>query len=65
MISPNPGNLAAGSDPNKMPMSGWAVRQFITEALKRTKDNPTSWVVSPIPLQYQMLGGESKQMAPV
>lgn len=65
MISPPPQNLAAGNDPNKMPISGWAVRQFIQEALTKTKDNPTTWVVSPFPLQYQMLGGEAKSMAPV
>lgn len=65
MISPPPQNLAAGNDPNKMPISGWAVRQFIQEAISKVKDNPTTWVVSPFPLQYQMLGGQAKAMAPV
>ena len=31
----------------------------------RAKDNPTTWVISPVPVQYQLLGGEAKQLAPV
>ena len=66
LISPPPNSLSAGGqDPNKMPISGWAVRQFVQEAISKVKDNPTTWVVSPMPLQYQMLGGEAKSMAPV
>lgn len=65
MISPPPQNLAAGNDPNKMPISGWAVRQFIQQAITKVKDNPSTWVVSPFPLQYQMLGGQAKAMTPV
>lgn len=35
------------------------------QSLKQVKENPTTWIISPIPVQYQMLGGEAKQLAPV
>ena len=66
MISPQPGNLKAGiDDPNRMPISGYQFKSFMQESLRRVKENPTTWIVSPVPVQYQMLGGEAKQMAPV
>ena len=66
LLSPQPQNLKAGiDDPNRMPMSGAVFRSFMQESLKRVKENPTTWIVSPVPVQYQMLGGEAKNLAPV
>lgn len=66
LLSPQPANLKAGiDDPNRMPISGAMFRQFMQESLKKVKENPTTWIVSPVPVQYQMLGGEAKQLAPV
>lgn len=66
VLSPAPANLKAGvDDPNRMPMSGAVFRSFMQESLKKVKENPTTWIVSPVPVNYQMLGGEAKQLAPV
>jgi hypothetical protein len=66
LISPQPANLKAGiDDPNRSPMSGSMFAAFMQESLKKVKENPTTWIVSPVPVQYQMLGGEAKQMTPV
>lgn len=66
MISPPPQNLMAGNDTLRQnPISGHVVKNFIMEAIKGVRQNPTQWVVSPFPLQYQMLGGQAKQLAPV
>lgn len=66
IISPDAANLKAGvDDPNRMPMSGAAFRGFIQSSLNKVKSNPSSWIISPVPVQYQMLGGEAKQLAPV
>lgn len=66
VISPDAANLKAGdNDPNRMPMSGATFRSFIQQSLRSVKENPTTWIVSPVPVQYQMLGGEAKQLAPV
>lgn len=66
IISPDAANLKAGvDDPNRMPMSGATFRNFVTSSLKRIKNNPSSWIVSPVPVQYQLLGGEAKELAPV
>ena len=66
MLSPSPQNLQAGvTDPNRMSISGDTFRRFIQDSLGKVKENPTTWIVSPVPVQYQMLGGEAKQLAPV
>lgn len=65
VLSPQAANLGAGTDPNRMPMSGAMFRSFMQESLKQVKENPTTWIVSPVPVAYQMLGGEAKQLAPV
>lgn len=66
VLSPQPQNLKAGmDDPNRMPMSGATFRNFVNASLKQVKENPTTWIISPVPIQYQMLGGEGKQLAPV
>lgn len=66
MISPPAQNLKAGSDPNRATtLNGYMMKQFIMDAIKGIRDNQTQWITSPIPLNYQMIGGQAKQMAPV
>jgi hypothetical protein len=65
MISPPPQSLQAGQDGLRQPISGHAVKNFIFDIIKGIRNNPSQWVASPFPLQYQMLGGEAKQLAPV
>lgn len=66
IVSPQPQNLQAGiQDPNRAPISGNMFRSFIESSLKRVKENPTTWIVSPVPVQYQLIGGEGKELAPV
>jgi hypothetical protein len=57
MISPPTQQLLAGQDNLRQPISGHAVKNFIMEAIKGIRENPSQWVVSPFPLNYQMLGG--------
>ena len=65
IVSPDANNLKAGvDDPNRMPMSGATFRNFMTSALKRVKSNPTSWIVSPVPVNYQLVGGDAKALTP-
>lgn len=65
IVSPDANNLKAGvDDPNRMPMSGATFRTFMQSALKRVKSNPTTWVVSPIPVNYQAVGGDAKALTP-
>ena len=66
LISPPPQNLMAGNDTlRQQPLSGYQMKQFIFDAIKGVRQNASQWVVSPVPLNYQMLGGEAKQLAPV
>lgn len=66
MISPPPQNLIAGNDTLRgNPISGYQIKNFIYDAIKGVRENATQWVVSPFPLQYQMMGGQAKQLAPV
>lgn len=65
MLSPAPQLLQAGADPNRNPISGDFFRSVMTKAVKSATANPTTWVVTPFPVQYQMVGGQAKQMAPV
>lgn len=66
MLCPQPSNLKAGiDDPNRMPVSGAQFRSFMQDSVKRVRENPTTWIISPVPVQYQMLGGEAKNLAPV
>jgi len=66
IISPQPQNLTAGVDVNRSaPLAGHMFRSFLQDSLARAKDNPTTWIISPVPVQYQLLGGEAKQLAPV
>lgn len=65
LISPPTQQLLAGQDNLRQPISGHAVKNFIMQAIKGIRQNPSQWVVSPFPLNYQMLGGQAKQLAPV
>lgn len=65
MISPPPESLRAGADPNRMPLNGNVVKNHIMSMVKGSRGNPTTWFTSPIPLQYQLIGGEGKTLAPV
>lgn len=65
LLSPAPQTLTAGvADPNRMPMSGAQLRNFLQSSLKQVRNNPSSWIISPVPLQYQRVGGEA-ELAPV
>lgn len=65
LISPPPQALMAGQDQLRQPISGHAVKQFLFDAIKGVRENATQWVISPFAVNYQMLGGEAKQLAPV
>lgn len=66
MISPPPQTMNAGTDPNRATtLNGYQLKMFINETIKGVRDNQTQWVTSPVPLNYQMIGGQAKQMAPV
>lgn len=66
MLSPSPQALKGGTDdPNRVPMSMGQWRRFMVDGVSKVKENPTTWLVSPVPVQYQMLGGEAKQLTPV
>jgi hypothetical protein len=57
MISPPTQSLQSGQDGLRQPISGHAVKNFIFDIVKGIRNNPSQWVASPFPLQYQMLGG--------
>ena len=58
MLSPPPEILKAGMDPMRSnPVSGAQLKNMISNALKSSISNPTTWVISPFPMNYQMLGG--------
>lgn len=64
VISPSPQNLKAGiDDPNRMPMSGSQFREFMSGAIKGRMMNPSQWIVSPVPVQYQQVGGDKSIIA--
>jgi hypothetical protein len=66
IISPRPQNIAASAhDQNRMPIGGGQFMSFIQNGIKRVKDNPTTWLVSPTPVEYQLIGGEAKELTPV
>lgn len=64
IISPQPQNLAAGVDPNRQPLSGSTFREFMQAAIRGRITNPTQWIVSPVPVQEQQVGG-NKDVIPV
>lgn len=64
MISPPADSLRAGSDPNRTPISGGMFRNQMLSMINGSRGNPAQWVVSPFPVQYQMIGGEAKNLTP-
>ena len=67
MLSPDPAALKAGTgeDPLRAPVSGANFKGFMQSAIKQAKNNPSTWIISPFAVNYQMLGGEAKEMAQV
>jgi len=59
IISPQPQNLQAGIDPNRMPLSGAQFRSYMLGAFKGIRSNPTQLIVSPVPVQDQRVGGDA------
>lgn len=58
ILSPAPQNLTAGiGDPNRMPMSGATWRNMMASALNGRLDNPTRWILSPVPVVETQVGG--------
>ena len=64
IISPQPANLAAGVDPNRQPLSGSTFREFMQAAIRGRITNPTQWIISPVPVQQEQVGG-NKDVIPV
>lgn len=64
LISPPAGALNAGSDMNRTPINGAAFRSQMLSMINGSRGNPAQWVVSPTPVQYQMIGGEAKNLTP-
>ena len=59
IISPAPQNLKAGiDDPNRMPMSGSMFRDMMASSIQGRSVNPSQWTISPVPVQYQQVGGD-------
>ena len=46
-------------------MSGSTFRNFMLSSLNKVKSNDTTYIVSPVPVNAQMVGGEAKELAPV
>lgn len=59
IISPQPQNLQAGVDPNRMPLSGAQFRSYMLGAFKGIRSNPTQLIVSPVPVTDQRVGGDA------
>lgn len=64
LISPPMEALKAGSDQNRTPISGGFFRNQMLSMINGSRGNPAQWVVSPVPVQYQMIGGEAKNLTP-
>jgi hypothetical protein len=59
--------MRAGSDPAVDPMLGSSLASFQAHAramVKRHKKDPTDIQISPVPIHYQLLGGEATTLAP-
>ena len=64
LISPPAGALNAGADQNRTPINGAMFRNQMLSMINGSRGNPAQWVVSPTPVQYQMIGGEAKNLTP-
>jgi len=61
---PRPGAAAnEGGDPLQT-LRGDGFSSFIRNALQQHRMNPADYVISPYPLQYQLLSGEANELAP-
>jgi hypothetical protein len=61
-----PPQSAAGSRVDAMLVMDMAeFGQHIMELIERHRQNPTDWNWLPVPLEYQVLGGEAKNIVPV
>jgi hypothetical protein len=64
LITPPPGDKSGAGDPlNGTNMGNTFGR--IRHMIKEHRRDPSSWHFLPFPVQYQTLGGEAKQLAPV
>ena len=56
------------SNPDNDPMLQMDMGAFsghVMELIERHRQNPTAWNFLPVPLEYQVLGGEANQLAPM
>jgi hypothetical protein len=61
------GGTSAGGIATNDPMSIYAAGDFRSQVrgmLNRRRRDPASWQMLPFPVNYQMLGGDAKQLAP-
>lgn len=64
LITPVPGNPGTGADAvMNQDLSGSFSRRVLHMLAHRRRD-PASWHVLPFPVNYQVLGGEARQLAP-
>ncbi|MEM5809027.1 MAG: hypothetical protein QXH92_03910 [Candidatus Aenigmatarchaeota archaeon] len=64
VITPVPGDKSAGADPLINQDLGGFMAQ-IHNMLRRRRRDPASWFTLPFPINYQTLGGDARQFAPV
>jgi hypothetical protein len=65
ILSPDAKNLAAGADPNRMAMPGYMFRDAMLQGIRGLRNNPTQWLISPVPVNYQAVGGDANKLTPV
>lgn len=63
LITPAPGNPGTGSDPLLNQNLGGFMGKVRSMLAYRRRD-PAAWHTLPFPVQYQVLGGEARQLAP-
>ena len=68
LITPgNSGGSSAGGIATQDPMSIYAAGDFraqVRNMINKRRRDPASWQMLPFPVNYQMLGGDAKQLAP-
>ena len=64
VLSPPPGNGNPDTDPMlQIDMGNW--QSQVRQMLARHRRNPTGWNFLPFPMEYQVLGGEAANLAPI
>lgn len=63
LITPAPGDKSAGTDPLLNQNLGGFMAKVRAMLAQRRRD-PAAWHTLPFPVQYQVLGGEARQMVP-